>query len=216
MTSSPKGLKWIPREGLHSLPACPYHIRHRYPSTAVALRSVLRDPNYIVGAGADARVASGALLEVLLIIGPTSAPPSCSSRSSSGRAKRSLSAMPQPDSLNAPLPPFGLSTEIRRSAKSLFLRKLDVGGRPWTRCRCLGSRGREFKSRQPDERRRRIVTPDQNRVHAAAGPSSISLSAGELGQIGLTSSSTLLRRRGPAARGALPRQAPAPGPRLCS
>ena len=30
--------------------------------------SVLRDPNYIVGAGADARVASGALLEVLLII----------------------------------------------------------------------------------------------------------------------------------------------------
>ena len=142
MTSSPKGLKWIPREGLHSLPACPYHIRHRYPSTAVALRSVLRDPNYIVGAGADARVASGALLEVLLIIGPTSAPPSCSSRSSSGRAKRSLSAMPQPDSLNAPLPPFGLSTEIRRSARSLFLRKLDVGGRPWTRCRCLGSRGR--------------------------------------------------------------------------
>jgi hypothetical protein len=29
---------------------------------------VLRDPNYIVGAGADARLASGALLEVLLII----------------------------------------------------------------------------------------------------------------------------------------------------
>jgi hypothetical protein len=29
---------------------------------------VLRDPNYIAGAGADARVASGALLEVLLII----------------------------------------------------------------------------------------------------------------------------------------------------
>ena len=198
------------------MPACPYHIRHRYPSTAVALRSVLRDPNYIVGAGADARVASGALLEVLLIIGPTSAPPSCSSRSSSGRAKRSLSAMPQPDSLNAPLPPFGLSTEIRRSARSLFLRKI---GRRWTALDTLpmsGVKGSRVQISPADERRRRIVTPDQNRVHAAAGPFSTSLSAGELGQIAPTSASTLLRRRGPAARRAPPRQAPAPWPRLCS
>jgi hypothetical protein len=30
--------------------------------------------------------------------------------------------------------------------------KSDVRGRARTRCRCLGSRGREFKSRQPDQR----------------------------------------------------------------
>ena len=27
--------------------------------------------------------------------------------------------------------------------------KFEFGGRPWTRCRCLGIKGREFKSRRP-------------------------------------------------------------------
>jgi len=73
---------------------------------------VLNDANYIVGAGADTRVALGALLEVILIIAnvgtavvlfPTS----------SGRTKRSLSAMSQPDSLNAPSSPSGSSASLR-------------------------------------------------------------------------------------------------------
>jgi hypothetical protein len=37
-----------------------------------------------------------------------------------------------------------LSTEIRSSVKSLFLTKVDVGGRPWTRCRCLGVKSHVF------------------------------------------------------------------------
>jgi hypothetical protein len=36
--------------------------------------------------------------------------------------------------------------------KPYFQRRLDVWGRPWTRCRCLWSRRREFKSRRQEIR----------------------------------------------------------------
>ena len=82
------------------------------PAAFLLYPPVLNDANYIVGAGADTRVALGALLEVILIIAnvgtavvlfPTS----------SGRTKRSLSAMSQPDSLNAPSSPSGSSASLR-------------------------------------------------------------------------------------------------------
>jgi hypothetical protein len=69
------------------------------PAAFLLYPPVLNDANYIVGAGADTRVAFGALLEVLLI--------------SSGRTKRSPSAMSQPDSLNAPSSPSGSSASSR-------------------------------------------------------------------------------------------------------
>jgi len=47
----------------------PYHLPHRYPAAFLLYAPALDDAaNYIVGAGADAGVALGALLEVFLII----------------------------------------------------------------------------------------------------------------------------------------------------
>ena len=42
----------------------PYHLHHRYPSSVLAPPLALNDANYIVGAGAETRMALGALLEV--------------------------------------------------------------------------------------------------------------------------------------------------------
>ena len=73
---------------------------------------VLDDPNYIVGAGADTRIALGTLLELILIITNVGTASGCS-RSSSGSTKRSLSAMSQLASLNAASSPSASSASYR-------------------------------------------------------------------------------------------------------
>ena len=78
------------------------------PAAFIYYALVLDDASYVVGGGADAGVALGALLEVLLIIA-TSVRPSPCSPSSSGRTRGSLSAMSPLGSLNAPSSPSASS-----------------------------------------------------------------------------------------------------------
>jgi Domain of unknown function (DUF4386) len=81
------------------------------PAALFLYAPVLDEANYIVGAGADARVALGALLELLLIIANVGTAvvlfPILK------RQNEGLSAMSQPVSLNAPSSPSASSASLR-------------------------------------------------------------------------------------------------------
>jgi hypothetical protein len=78
------------------------------PAALVLYTPVLDDPNYIVGAGADAGVALGAFLEVLLIVANVGTAVALFP-SSSGRTRRWRSAMSPLVWSNAPSSPSASS-----------------------------------------------------------------------------------------------------------
>jgi len=78
------------------------------PAALLLYTPVLDDASYVAGAGADTGVALGAFLEVLLIIANVGTAVALFP-SSSGRTKRSRSAMSPLGSLNAPSSPSASS-----------------------------------------------------------------------------------------------------------
>jgi Domain of unknown function (DUF4386) len=74
---------------------------------------VLNDANYIVGAGADTRVALGALLEVILIIANVGTAVVLFPILKRQNEALALGYVSQPDSLNAPSSPSGSSVSSR-------------------------------------------------------------------------------------------------------